>query len=168
MIGVEWVSLPSFATQLIFLSDFGSNEPARSFSSEIILRDQRWPHCGWSAASRDTLVARRASTPLLNFITEMDTRNPGAGRGRSRKHEIELFNRERSGPAKPQPCTGKRTSKPVSSNCRTSSASFTWCCAQKETTASKFGKLRASAESAVQRPFSVRKQPVRVSRSNRL
>src|SRR5438128_254449 len=57
-IGVECVSVPSFADHLIFFPVLGSNESGKLFSSETMLRDQACPHCGWSAAD-----ARKFSPP---------------------------------------------------------------------------------------------------------
>src|SRR5437667_12096983 len=48
-LGVEWACVPSRATHLMFLPVLGSNESGRPFSAETMLRDQAWPHCGWSA-----------------------------------------------------------------------------------------------------------------------
>jgi hypothetical protein len=38
--------VPNFATHLMFLPVFASNESGRPFSLETMLRDQAWPHCG--------------------------------------------------------------------------------------------------------------------------
>ena len=50
MIGVECVSLPSFADHLMFLPVAGSKESGKPRSLETILRVQAWPHWGWSEA----------------------------------------------------------------------------------------------------------------------
>src|SRR5216110_4125005 len=57
--GVECVSVPSRPTHLMFLPVLGSKESGRPFSSETRLRDQAWPHCGWSAAQPRKLQAPR-------------------------------------------------------------------------------------------------------------
>src|SRR5436309_12402273 len=53
--GVEWVCVPSRATHLMFLPVLGSKESGRPFSAETMLRDQAWPHCGWSADAHGKL-----------------------------------------------------------------------------------------------------------------
>src|SRR5438445_10882847 len=55
MTGVECVSVPSLAIHLMFLPVCGSKLSGRFLSSETMLRDQAWPHCGWSDAKRGKL-----------------------------------------------------------------------------------------------------------------
>src|SRR3989442_14149445 len=79
--GVECVSVPSFADHLIFFPVVGSNESGKPFSSETMLRDQACPHCGWSAAD-----ARKFSAPGTKLQQSNKLQIPNRPRQRRRLH----------------------------------------------------------------------------------
>src|ERR1039458_8509683 len=80
--GVEWVSVPNSADHLMFRPVSGSKESGSPRSSETMLRDQAWPHCGWSAARHGKLEAQKAKPPIsseprrLVFIGYDETGKP--------------------------------------------------------------------------------------------
>src|SRR5436190_8183003 len=62
MMGEEWVSVPSLADHLMLWPVAGAKESGRPRSGETMLRDQGWPHCGWSAAERGRVRRPKAKT----------------------------------------------------------------------------------------------------------
>src|SRR5438034_1169888 len=81
--GVECVSVPSRATHLMFLPVLGSKEAGRPFSSETMLRDQAWPHCGWSAAQARKLQAP-SPKPQESATLRVGNRRPTRWRPQTR------------------------------------------------------------------------------------
>src|SRR6266568_1439464 len=83
--GVEWACVPSRATHLMFLPVLGSNESGRPFSAETMLRDQAWPHCGWSVEAHGKVQLATSAHHTgragdnVNFIVTTDTYNASQG-----------------------------------------------------------------------------------------
>src|SRR3954462_3905611 len=90
MMGEEWVSVPRRADHLMLCPVAGANESGRPRSAETMLRDQGWPHWGWSAAGGGggKLKRKKATRPQR---PKSEGRNPKENRRRnSLRHKLAL------------------------------------------------------------------------------
>src|SRR5260221_8504557 len=67
----------------MFFPVLGSKESGRPFSSETMLRDQAWPHCGWSAgrAWKSASPRSRAETDSQESARFFILDKPGVNHG---------------------------------------------------------------------------------------